>query len=176
MASPHSLLLPVRRGRNAVALVALIILTGAALWVAYQERATLGAGHWWVAVFPVLALVTAYRQVRPRVPMVLDAEGIHVVTGLPVLGLRTTFDWPAVKRLRVTAAGLLLVELKDWERWTQGRPWLVRANVRANERRMNAAVIQPLRELAGRPEHIISQLREVAPVRVDAPAKLRVPV
>lgn len=165
--------LPVRRGRNAVALVALVVLTGLALFVAYAERDTIGPGHWWVLVFPALALATAYRQVRPRVPMILDSEGIHVVTGLPVLGLRATFDWAAVKRLRVTAAGLLLVELKDSERWSQDRPWLVRANVRANQRRMNAAVVQPLRELAGRPEHIVGQVRAVAPVRLDAPEALR---
>lgn len=153
--------------------MALVALSGAALWVAYQERATLGPGHWWVAVFPLLTLVTAYRQVRPRVPMAMDADGIHVVTGLPVLGLRATFDWPSIKRLRVTAAGLLLVELKNSERWVEEQPWLVRANIRANERRMNAAVIQPLRELAGRPEQIVTRVKAVAPVRLDAPAGLR---
>ena len=88
MGSLPFLALPVRRGRNAVALVALLVLTGLAFYVANTERATLGAGHWWVLVFPSLAL-------------------------------RATFEWSSVKRLRVTAAGLLLVELKDSERWSQ---------------------------------------------------------
>lgn len=153
-----------------MALALLLALTGLACWVAYQERATLGIGHWWVLVFPTLALVTAYRQVRPRVPMILDPGGIHVMSGLPILGLRATFDWAAVKRLRVTAAGLLLVELKNAEAWSEGRPWLVRANVRANERRMKAAVIQPLRELAGPPAQIVERVRAAAPVKVEAPA------
>jgi hypothetical protein len=172
--SSNLLVLPVRRGRNAFALVLLLVLTGLALYVANEQRDSLGLGHWWFAVFPLLALVTAYRQVRPRVPMAVDADGVHVVTGLPVLGLRATFDWASIKRMRVTASGLLLVELKNTERWIEDRPWLVRANVRANERRMNAAVIQPLRELAAHPSHIIEQLRAAAPVRLEAPEGLRV--
>lgn len=170
--SDGRLTLKVRRGRNAAALVLLLVLSSLALWVGYQQRAELGADDWWVLLFPVLAMITAYRHFRPRTPMVLDEDGVHVVTGMPLLGLRSTFEWAAIKRLRVTAAGLLLVELKNSQAWAEQHPWLVRANVRANERRTKAAVVQPLRELAGRPEEIILAIRTVAPVKVEAPQAL----
>ena len=155
------------------ALVLLVTLSGLALYVAYAERASLGLSHWWVAVFPALTVLTAYRLVRPRLPLVLDAEGLRVASGSNLLGLRTTIDWRAVKRMRVTATGLLLVELRDAERWAQDKPWLVRANIRTNERKHKAAVVQPLRELAGAPSDIVARLRAAAPVRVDAPEGMK---
>ena len=164
---------PVRRGRNAAALVLLVVLSALALYVAYMERGRLGLSHWWVAVFPVLAALTAYRLIRPRVPLVLDSKGLHVVSGSTLIGLRTTIEWRAVKRLRVTAPGLLLVELRDSERWALDKPWLVRANIRTNERKNQAAVVQPLRELSGHPRDIVLQLQRAAPVRVDAPEGLK---
>ena len=173
--SAGPLALRVRRGRNALALVLLVALSALALYVAYTERASLGLSHWWVAVFPTLAVITAYRLVRPRVPLALDAEGLRVASGSTLLGLRTTIDWRAVKRLRVTAAGLLLVELRDSERWARDKPWLVRANMRTNERKSNAAVVQPLRELSGTPQDIVAALRAASPVRVDAPEGMRGP-
>lgn len=160
---------PVRRGRNLAALVLLVVLAGMALWVAYSERADLGLAYWWVPVFPLLALATAYRQARPRVPIALRPDGIAVVTGMALLGLKTTIPWNVVQRLRVTAMGLLLVELKTGASWVEGQPWLVRANVRANERKHRAAVVQPLRELRGTPAQIIAALRAASPVPVDAP-------
>lgn len=160
---------PVRRGRNAAALVLLVVLSALAFWVAFQQRADLGLGHWWVPVFPVLAIITAYRHVRPRVPLVLDAAGLAVSTGTAPMGLRAHIPWSSVKRLRVTAMGMLLVELKTGDTWVQSQPWLVRANVRANENKSKAAVVQPLRELQGSPETIIEALRAAAPVPVDAP-------
>lgn len=162
-----------RRGRNAAALVLLLVLSGAALYVAYVERATLGLSHWWVAVFPVLTAITAYRLVRPRLPLVLDGEGVHVVSGSSLIGLRTTIDWRAIKRMRVTGAGMLLIELRDAQRWTQDKPWLVRANIRTNERKTKAAVVQPMRELAGDPHDIVRRLQDAAPVRVDVPEGLK---
>ena len=169
------LTLPVRKGRNAAAFVLLLVLTGLALYVAYDEREQLDLSYWWVAVFPLLLLVTGFRLVRPRVPIVLDEHGMRVVSGMSLIGLRTAIEWAAIKRLRVTAAGLLLVELRNSEAWVEGRPWLVRANVRANERKVKAAVVQPLRELAGTPAQIITQLQEAAPVRVDVPEGMRSP-
>ena len=147
----------------------LLVLSGLALYVAYDEREQLDISYWWVAVFPLLTAVTGYRLVRPRVPIVLDEQGMHVVSGATLLGLRTAIEWPAIKRMRITAAGLLLVELRNSDAWVEGRPWLVRANIRANERKVKAAVAQPLRELAGSPAQIIQQLRAAAPVRIDVP-------
>ena len=167
------LTLPVRRGRNAAAFVLLLVLTGLAMYVAYDEREQLDLSYWWVAVFPLLLLVTGFRLVRPRVPMVLNQDGMRVVSGNTLLGLRTAIEWAAIKRLRVTAAGLLLVELRNSEAWAEGRPWLVRANMRANERKLKAAVVQPLRELSGTPAEIIAQLKDAAPVPVDVPAGMR---
>jgi hypothetical protein len=160
---------PVRRGRNAAALVLLVVLSAAALYVAYADRANLGLSHWWVAVFPLLAAVTAYRLVRPRVPLVLDSDGVHATTGQSLLGLRTTVDWRAIRKIRITPAGLILIELRDWQRWAADKPWLVRANMRTNERKHSAAVVQPMRELAGAPAAIISELKNAAPVRVEPP-------
>lgn len=164
--------LPVRRGRNTAALILLVAVSGLALYVAYQERAELGLGHWWVAVFPVLMLATAYRLLRPRVPIAVDGQGVRVVAGNSLLALRTTIEWKAIRRLRVTAAGMLLIEMKDAERWSEGRPWLVRANIRANQRKHGAAVVQPLRELKGPPASIVASLRGAAPVPVEAPQAL----
>ena len=165
----------VRQGRNLLALAVLLPLTLTALFVAYQQRAELGPGHWWVLVFPILAGATAYRIVRQRVPLALDADGVRLATGHTVLGLRTTIPWSQVKRMRVTAAGMLLIEMRDSAGWAADKPWLVRANLRTNERKYNAAVIQPLRELAGTPQQIVQRLTEAAPVRVEAPEALRTP-
>ena len=168
-----TLTLPVRKGRNAAAFVLLLVLTCLALYVAYTERAQLDLSYWWVGVFPLLLLLTGFRLVRPRVPIALDEQGMHVQSGHTLLGLRTAIEWPAIKRMRVTAAGMLLVELRNSEAWVEGRPWLVRANVRANERKVKAAVVQPLRELAGTPAQIIQQLTDAAPVRVEVPEGMR---
>lgn len=165
----------VRQGRNILALAILLPLTVVALVVAYQQRADLGLGHWWVLVFPALAAATAYRIVRRRVPLALDADGIHLATGHTVLGLRTTIPWSQVKRMRITAAGMLLIEMRNSAGWAADQPWLVRANLRTNERKYDAAVIQPLRELAGTPQQIVERLQAAAPVRVDAPEALRRP-
>lgn len=164
---------PVRRGRNAAAFVLLLVLSGAAVYVAYAERETLGLGHWWVAVFPVLLAITAYRLFRPRVPLLLDREGVHVVNGHTLLGLRTMIDWRAVKRMRITPTGTLLIELRDSARWTADKPWLVRANIRTNERKSSAAVVQPLRELEGTAAEIARRLRAAAPVKVEVPDGLK---
>lgn len=163
----------VRQGRNILALAVLLPLTVAALIVAYQQRAELGPGHWWVMVFPALAAATAYRIVRRRVPLALEPDGIRLATGHTVLGLRTTIPWSQVKRMRITAAGMLLIEMRSSAQWAVDQPWLVRANLRTNERKYNAAVIQPLRELAGTPQQILERLQAAAPVRVDAPEALR---
>ena len=168
-----NLVLPVRKGRNAAAFVLLLALTGLALYVAYDEREQLDLSYWWVAVFPLLLVVTGVRLIRPKVPIRLDEHGLHVVSGMSLLGLRATIEWAAIKRLRVTASGLLTVELRNSEAWVEGRPWLVRANIRANERKLKAAVAQPLRELAGTPAQIITRLQEAAPVRVDVPEGMR---
>lgn len=168
-----TLALPVRKGRNAAAFVLLLVLTGLALYVAYDEREQLDLSYWWVAVFPLLLLITGFRLARPRVPLALDEHGMRVESGNSLLGLRTAIEWSAIKRLRVTAAGLILVELRNSETWVEGRPWLVRANVRANERKVKAAVVQPLRELAGTPTQIVEQLRAAAPVRVEVPEGMR---
>ena len=164
---------PVRRGRNAAALVLLIVLSCAAGYVAYAERATLGLGHWYVVVFPVLAAITAYRLVRPRIPLVLDRDGVHVANGTALIGLRTTIDWRAVKQLRITPAGTLLIEMRDSARWAADKPWLVRANIRTNERKNAAAVVQPLRELQGTAAEIAHRVRAAAPVRVEVPDGLK---
>lgn len=166
---------PVRQGRNILALSLLVPLTVAALVVAYQQRADLGPDHWWVLVFPTLAAATAYRIVRRRIPLTLDERGLTLATGHTVLGLRTTIPWTQVKRARVTAGGLLLFELRDAAGWAADKPWLVRANLRTNERKYNAAVVQPLRELAGTPQQIVERVQAAAPVRVDAPEALRMP-
>lgn len=168
-----TLTLPVRKGRNTAAFVLLLVLTVLALYVAYGERDQLDASYWWVAVFPLLLLITGYRLVRPRVPIALDDHGMRVQSGHSLLGLRTAIEWAAIKRLRITAAGMLLIELRNSEAWVQGRPWLVRANVRANERKVKAAVVQPLRELAGTPAEIIGQLTAAAPVRVEVPEGMK---
>jgi hypothetical protein len=165
----------VRQGRNLLALAILLPLTVAALTVAYQQRADLGPGHWWVLVFPALASATAYRIANRRVPLSLDADSVRVSTGHTLLGLRTTIPWAQVKRIRVTAAGMLLIEMRDSARWATDKPWLVRANLRTNERKYHAAVIQPLRELAGTPQQIVERVQAAAPVRVDAPEALRAP-
>ena len=164
--------LPVRQGRNLALLVMMIVLTGLAIYVSLADPDPLGRDDWWVGVFPVLGLLTAFRLVRRRVPLALDAAGLHVVAGLPVLGLRETFEWSAVRRMRATASGLLLVDLKDGEAWAADRGWRVRANIRANQRRVDAAVMQPLRELAGTPAEIVAKVRAAAPVKVEAPEKL----
>ena len=169
----HPVRFEVRQGRNLLALAVLLPLTVAALVVAYQQRAELGPGHWWVLVFPTLAAATAYRIVRRRVPLALDADGIRLATGHTVLGLRTSIPWSQVKRMRVTAAGMLLIEMRDSAGWAADQPWLVRANLRTNERKYRAAVIQPLRELSGTPQQIVQRLQAAAPVRVDAPEALR---
>lgn len=168
-----TLTLPVRKGRNAAAFVLLLVLTGLALYVAYTEREQLDLSYWWVAVFPLLLAVTGFRLWRPRVPIAIDEQGMRVQSGHSLLGLRTAIEWSAIKRLRVTARGMILVELRNSEAWVEGRPWLVRANVRANERKFKAAVVQPMRELAGGPAHIVGQLTAAAPVRVDAPEGMR---
>ncbi|MBW3568493.1 MAG: tRNA lysidine(34) synthetase TilS, partial [Proteobacteria bacterium] len=54
-----------------------------------------------------------------RVPLALDAAGVRVATGHTLLGLRTTIPWSQVKRLRVTAAGMLLIEMRDSARWAE---------------------------------------------------------
>ena len=166
---------PVRQGRNILALAILVPLTVTALFVAYQQRAELGPDDWWVLVFPALTAATAYRVANRRVPLALDADGVRVATGHTLLGLRTTIPWAQVKRVRVTAAGMLLIEMRDSAGWAADKPWLVRANLRTNERKYSAAVIQPLRELAGTPQQIVEQVRAAAPVRVDAPKALRMP-
>ena len=160
---------PVRRGRNAAALVLLLVLSGLALYVAYNERANLSLSYWWVLVFPALTLITAYRLVRPRVPLLLDADGVHARTGHSLLGLRATVGWRDIKRIRVTAGGMILIEVRDSERWAADKSWLVRANMRTAERKSKAAIVQPLRELAGTPEAIVGTLRSAARVRVEAP-------
>jgi hypothetical protein len=165
----------VRQGRNLLALAVLLPLTVAALVVAYQQRAELGLDDWWVLVFPALAAATAYRVVRRRVPLALGPDGVRVATGHTLLGLRTTIPWSQVKRMRITAAGMLLIEMRDSAGWAADKPWLVRANLRTNERKYKAAVIQPLRELAGPPQQIVERLQTAAPVRVDAPEALRMP-
>jgi hypothetical protein len=164
---------PVRQGRNVLALVILLPLTAAALAVGYDQRAELGPQHWWIAVFPLLAAATAYRLVRRRVPLTVSDDGLRLATGHTLLGLRAAIPWSQVLRLRVTAAGLLLVEMRNAESWAADQPWLVRANLRTNERKYGAAVVQPLRELAGTPEQIIARLHEASPVRLDAPEALR---
>jgi len=146
-----------------------MVLTTLAFYVAFSERDELGVQHWWVLVFPALAVVTAYRLVRPRVPLVLDHSQLRVDAGQTLLRMRTSIDWNAVKRIRVTAAGLVLIELRDWQRWSADKPWLVRANMRTNSRKFNAAVVQPLRELQGSPAAVVSRIAAVAPVKVDAP-------
>ena len=171
----HPVQFQVRQGRNLLALAVLLPLTIAALVVAYQQRAELGLGHWWVLVFPALAGATGYRIVRRRVPLALDPDVIRLATGHTVLGLRTTIPWSQVKRMRVTAAGMLLIEMRDSAGWAADQPWLVRANLRTNERKYRAAVIQPLRELAGTPQQIVQRLTDAAPVRVEAPEALRTP-
>lgn len=164
----------VRQGRNLVALVVLLPLTVTALVVGLGQD-ELGLDDWWIAVFPLLTAATAYRLIRRRTPLVLDAEGLRLATGHTVLGLRATVPWSQVKRMRVTAGGLLLVELRNAQAWAEDKPWLVRANVRTNERKYDAAVVQPLRELAGTPQTVVERLRAAAPVKVDAPQALRVP-
>jgi hypothetical protein len=165
----------VRQGRNILALAILAPLTVMALVVAFQQDGGVGLDEWWVAVFPVLAAATAYRIVNRRVPLTMDEQGLRLATGHTLLGLRTTIPWSQVRRMRVTAAGMLLIEMRDSAGWAADKPWLVRANLRTNERKYNAAVIQPLRELAGTPQEIVARLQATAPVRVDAPDALRTP-
>ena len=160
---------PVRNGRNLLALAVLVPLTGLALLVGLPQALPLGPEDWWIGVFPVLTAMGVYRTVRRRVPLAVEPDGLRVATGHRLLGLRATLPWSEVKRLRILASGLLLVDLQNATRWAADKPWLVRANVRANERKFNAAVVQPLRELAGTPAEIVSRLRAAAPVRVDAP-------
>jgi hypothetical protein len=153
--------------------VLLLVLTGLALYVVSAEGEALSWSHWWVPVFPLLAALTAYRLFRPRVPLALDEQGVAVAGGTALIGLRTRIEWRAIKRLRVTAAGLLLIELRDSDRWSADKPWLVRANMRTNERKFKAAVVQPLRELQGTAQEIVTRLQSAAPVRVDAPQGLK---
>lgn len=163
---------PVRGGRNLFALAVLVPLTAVALLIGLPQAAPLGLEDWWIAVFPVLTVMGIYRTVRRRVPLCIEPGGLRVATGHRLLGLRATFPWREVKRMRILASGLLLIELHDAARWAADQPWLVRANLRANERKFNAAVVQPLRELAGTPQQILGRLRAAAPVRVDAPEGL----
>lgn len=165
--------LPVRQGRNVLAFVILLPLAVLALYAGYEQRDMLGPGHWWVLVFPLLLGATVYRLWRRRVPLALDSDGVRARTGMTLLGLRTEVPWRAVRRIRVTAAGLLLIELKDGESWGADKPWLVRANLRANHRKTGAEIVQPLRELAGSPEEITKRVIAMSPVRVEAPDALR---
>ena len=160
---------PVRSGRNIASLILLVPLTVAALVLGLGQAGSLGLEDWWIAVFPALTGAGVYRLVRRRVPLLLDRDGIRLSTGHRILGLRTTIPWREVKRLRIIASGLLLIDLHDSARWGGDKPWLVRANLRTNERRYSAAVMQPLRELAGTPQEILARLRAAAPVKVTAP-------
>lgn len=163
---------PVRAGRNILSLVLLVPLTVAALVLGLGQPGSLGLDDWWIAVFPVLTAAGVYRLIRRRIPLVLDREGIRVATGHRLLGLRATIPWREIKRLRILASGLLLIDLHDSARWAGDKPWLVRANMRTNERKYSAAVVQPLRELAGTPQQILARLRAAAPVKVTAPEGL----
>jgi len=167
--------LPVSNSRNILALAVLLPLTGLALYVAVDQREQLDATYWWILVFPVLTLATAYRLVRRRVPLAMDPEGLDVRIGMPVLGLATRIPWRSVRRIRVTAAGMLLVDMKDWEGFSETRGWRVFANMRANQRKAGAPISQPLRALAGRPQDIVGAVQSVAPVPVDAPQALKAP-
>jgi hypothetical protein len=172
-ASDDKVRLPVSQGRNVLVLILLIPVSGLAAWAGYEERHALGPEHWWIPVFPLLAAATVYRLVRRRVPLAMDAEGVDVNTGMVLLGLRTRVAWTSIRKVKLTAGGMLLVVLKDWEGWSEGRPWKVRANMRANHRKTGAAVSQPLRALAGRPDQIVEAIRSVAPVPVEAPEALK---
>ena len=101
---------------------------------------------------------------------------MRVATGHRLLGLRAEIPWREVKQMRIIASGLLLIELHDSARWASDQPWLVRANLRTNERRFSAAVVQPLRELAGTTSEILARLRATAPVKVSAPEGMGGPV
>ena len=160
---------PVRSGRNLFALVVLIPLTISALVLGLGSGEPLGLDDWWIAVFPLLTAAGLYRVIRPRVPLVFERDSLRVATGHRLLGLRAEIPWREVKRMRIIASGLLLIELHDSARWAQDKPWLVRANLRTNERRFSAAVVQPLRELAGTSSEILAKLRDTAPVKVLAP-------
>ena len=160
---------PVRNSRNLLALAVLVPLTALALLVGLPQALPLGPEDWWIGIFPLLTATGVYRTIRRRIPLAVEPDGLRVATGHRLLGLRATLPWREVKRMRILASGLLLVELHDATRWAADKPWLVRANLRANERKFSAAVVQPLRELAGTPPEIVARLRSSAPVRVDAP-------
>ena len=160
------LVLAERPRRTAILFTVSLALTVLTVWVVRQPEAGAAWGDWYLYVFPLLAAMSAYRLARPRVPLVVDGEGLHVATGLPVLGLQTRIDWSDVARIRLTARDVLLVELRDPEAWAAPRPWVVRANVRANRRKFGAAVALPGRALRQPPGGLVTALQAVAPVPV----------
>ena len=141
------------------------------LWARTQPGAGIDTGDWYLAVFPVLAIVSAYRVIRPKQPLIVSSEGLTVSTGLPFIGLKTTFPWRSVRRLRITAAGLLLIELKDPEGFAETRPGLVAANIRANQRRLGAAAGVALKELDISEAELATLLRGASGVRVSTPER-----
>ena len=164
----HVLRLSTRRGRTAALLGVSLVATGLLAWAMTQPAAGIGREDVYIGIFPVLALVCAYRVVRPKVPLCADTAGISLTTGLPVLGLKARILWPDVRRIRITARDLLLVELRDPEGWAADKPWLVRANVAATRRKFDAAAVIALRELAVDVRALPAELRALAPVTVEA--------
>jgi hypothetical protein len=141
-------------------------LSALTVWVVMQPEAGVVWSDWYLYVFPLLAVMAAYRLLRPRVPLVFDDGGVEVATGLPLLGLRTRIDWTDIARVRVTARDVLMIELRDPDAWSQPRPWLVRANVRANRRKFNAAVAVPANALRQPREGLVPALQRISPVPV----------
>ena len=160
--------LPARRSRIVIVLAISVAATAVLAWAVTQPDSGLDSGDWYVGIFPVLAVASAYRILRPRVPLIADPDGLHVNTGLPVIGLKTNMRWEDVARVRVTATDLLLVELRDADAWAADKPWLVRANVRAHQRKFSAAAALALRELQPPPGGIVPALRGVAGAPVEA--------
>lgn len=159
---------PARRSRIILVLVVSLAATAVLAWALTRPDAGLGADDWYVGIFPVLAVVSAYRVARPRVPLIADQAGLTVSTGLPAIGLKTHIGWSDVKRLRVTATDLLLVELRDPDAWSVDKPWLVRANVRAHQKRFSAAVALAVKDLEAPPGGLVAALRSVAQAPVEA--------
>lgn len=171
VASPDRLDLPVRRARNWIALAVILPPALAALWLPSRPDVDVSYASWWVWVFPLLAAATAYRLVRPKVPVSLRPEGVRVHTGRSLLGLRTMFAWTDVARLRISPAGLLLVELRRPDDWTTDKPWLVRANVRLSRRQTGAAANARVKDLVAPAGGLVPALRSVSPVPVEEGAR-----
>ena len=167
MVAVAPLALPERPRRTVVLFLVSLALTAVTLWVVRQPEADVSWGDWYLYVFPLLAAMSAYRLWRPRIPLAFDEEGLHVATGLPFLGLRAHIAWQDIARIRVTARDVLLVQLQDPDGWVEPRPWLIRANVRANRRKFDAAVAVPAGALRQPRAGLIPALKAISPVPVQ---------